>query len=249
MGRHVLHTILLILLGAMLLSSRDCHADDTLTDLQKHVEGLRAQQQGGGNADKRVFDKARAEAEAISQSIPQAKKPTSPVATQIPRTHVRAKDGVPFPKREEVVFPTPIPLPTFAMTNTMVEDIPPPVYKKPPRCDRPETRRVESIFDDGNEEETIIGEVLYLPEDLMPLDPGEVFGAKVQTYPYGPNSGDGVNIRMTLDRAPCVPYRLRVTNRARYYDTGDFALKNYDKQPGGRGQYHPWMQERLFLKK
>jgi hypothetical protein len=54
---------------------------------------------------------------------------------------------------------------------------------------------------------------------------------------------------MTLDAAPCVPYRIRVTNRARYYHKGNLALKNYDKQLGGGGQYHSWIQQKLFFGK
>ena len=83
----------------------------------------------------------------------------------------------------------------------------------------------------------------------MPVDPMEVFGSKVEVYTYGPKSGDGVNIRMTVDAVPCVPYRIRVTNHARYYHKGNLALKNYDKQPGGGGQYHPWVQQKVFFGK
>ena len=227
------------------------HADDTLAELQKHVDNLRAQQQGTNQTDnKRIFDKARAQAEGMSQSLnqPASQAEVAPDA-KLPRTHVRAKDGVPFPKPEEVILPPQPTMPPIVMTNDMAENFIVPVYKKPPRCDRPEARREESIFDDGNRDETTIGEILYLPEDLMPVDSMEVFGSKVQTFTYGPQSGDGVNIRMTLDKVPCVPYRIRLTNRARYYESGDFALKNYERDPSWRGNYHAWIQKKHFFGK
>lgn len=236
----------------MVLSLSWCfasYADDSLNDLQKHVETLRAQQQGGGRAEtQRIFDKARAEAEAVGAQL-QKNDSKGPIASQseIQRTHVRSTDGVPFPKPEEVVLE---PRPTIAIPPSagMAENVPEREYKKPPRCDAAETKRDEWPLDDINEER-IIGEVLYLPEDLMPVDPMEVFGTKVEVYTYGPKSGNGVNMRMTVDAVPCVPYRIRVTNRARYYSRGNVALKNYDKQPGGQGQYHAWIQQKVFLGK
>ena len=54
---------------------------------------------------------------------------------------------------------------------------------------------------------------------------------------------------MSTDAVPCVPYRIRITNRAWYYDRGDKAFKNYDKKPSGLGEYSKWIQQKLFLGK
>lgn len=166
----------------------------------------------------------------------------------VPRTHVHASEGIPFPKLEEVVLPPPPPIPPFP-TSVMIENPPQPEYKKPPRCDNAQTIREALPQEYGSSEEVVISDILYLPEDLMPVDPMDVFGSQVVTYTYGPKSGDGVFVRMFYDAVPCLPYRIRYTNKARYYDRGNVALKNYDKQPSGRGQYHSVMQQKLFLQK
>jgi hypothetical protein len=238
-----------LLLGMSISLCTDAPADDSLNDLQKHVENLRVQQQGGAKAEtQRIFDRARAEAQAVGAKLQQTtpKEHISP-ESDIKRTHVRATGGVPFPKLEEVVLE---PQPTIAIpaSKGMSENIQERPFKKPPRCESPEVKREEWPLDD-DKEERIVGDVLYIAEELMPVDSMEVFGSKVEVYTYGPKSGDGVNIRMTLDAAPCVPYRIRVTNRARYYHKGNLALKNYDKQPGGGGQYHSWIQQKLFFGK
>ena len=194
-----------------------------------------------------MFDKARAEAEAMKQAI-DAKHPTPETVTSgdgIPRTHLRGRDGIPFPPPEEVYI-DPHPPISFPTENKMVENIPPPQYTKPPRCDSNEMKREEHPLDDGNKEETILFETLYLPEDLVPVDVSEVYGTKVKLYPYGPTSGDGAYVRMRIDAIPCVPYRLRVTNRAWYYEQGNNALKNYDRLPSGRGEFSKWIQQKLF---
>ena len=241
--------IVTFLLGVSISLCTDAPADDSLNDLQKHVENLRGQQQGGSKAEtQRIFDKARAEAQAVGAQLEQPQtKPTISTESDVKRTHVRSTGGIPFPKPENVVLE---PQPTIAIPVSagMTENIPERGYKKPTRCESPETKRDELPLDDNKDEHTI-GEVLYLPEDLMPVDPMEVFGSKVEVYIYGPKSGDGVNIRMTVDAVPCVPYRIRVTNRARYYHKGNLALKNYDKQPGGGGQYHSWIQQKIFFGK
>jgi hypothetical protein len=226
-------------------------AEDSLADLQRHVESLRTQQQGSGSAEtQRIFGKARAEAESLKKAV-DAKQPTPtplPIPDKTPRTHVRGGEGIPFPKPEEVYF-DPHPPISFSSESKMAENIPPPQYTKPPRCESNETKREERSVDDGHKEEMILSDTLYLSEEYVPVDVAEVYGTKVQIYPYGPKSGSGVYVRMRTHAVPCVPYRIRITNRAWYYDRGNNALKYYDKQPGGRGEYSKWMQQKLFLGK
>lgn len=166
-------------------------------------------------------------------------------ALELKRTHVRSNEGIPFPRTEEVVLAPPPPFPPLP-TSVMIENPPQPEYHKPPKCERSETTREALLDPDGSKDELVLSDVLYIPEHLVPLDPQEVLGSKVVVYPYGPNSGQGINIRMYYDNVPCVPYRIRSTNKARYFDRGDVALNNFDQQPSGRGRRHAWMQKQLF---
>jgi hypothetical protein len=225
-------------------------ADDTMEELQKHVEKLRGQQQSGARvAPQGTVQRPQGGIAAVERALQQA--PATPSQDQnieIARTHVRSSEGVPFPNPEEVVLPPPPPLPPLP-TSIMVAEPAQPEYKRPPRCEGDQNICEALSFEYGPSEEVVVSDVIYLPEDLMPVDPMEVFGSKANTFTYGPKSGDGVNIRMYYDAVPCVPYRIRFTNKAKYVDRGNFALKNYDKQPSGRGQYHTWMQQKLFLGK
>jgi len=225
-------------------------ADDTMEDLQKHVEKLRAQQQSGAKiAPQGAVQPPQAGMVEVQRALQQAPAtPSQERKIEVTRTHVRASDGVPFPEPEEVILPPPPPLPPLP-TSEMVAYPPQPEYKRPPRCEGDQNIREALGFEYGPSEEVLVSDVIYLPEDLMPVDTIEVLGSKASTHTYGPNSGDGVNIRMYYDAVPCVPYRIRYTNKAKYVDRGNFALKNYDKQPSGRGQYHTWMQQKLFLGK
>lgn len=231
-------------------ASSRARADDSMAELQKHVDRLRAQQQGVGQvAPNGVARRPQDSMTSVERALQQAAAtPSEERQVEVARTHVRASEGVPFPKPEEVVVPPPPPLPPLP-TSVVMENPPSPEYKRPPRCEDDQNIREALSFEYGPSEEIVVSDVIYLPEDLMPVDPMEVFGSKANTFTYGPKSGDGVNIRMYYDAVPCVPYRIRFTNKAKYVDRGNFALKNYDKQPSGRGQYHTWMQQKLFLGK
>jgi hypothetical protein len=89
-------------------------------------------------------------------------------------------------------------------------------------------------------------DILYLSEDLVPIDPEEVFGAGITLYPYGEKSGDAVYTRMQVHDVPCVPYRIRITRAAQYEDYGLNALRNYSKDPAGKGTLDIRIQRKLF---
>lgn len=226
-------------------------ADDAFSDLQRQVDQLRSQQQNDGSREtKHIFEKARAEAEAMKQAI-DAKHPTPtaiPAVDEVVRTHVRGSDGIPFLKSEQI-YREPRPISTPGPESVMVENLPPPQYTKPPRCERGETKREERPLQTNDKQERVLFDKLYLPEEFVPVDVTEVYGVKAELHPYGPKSGTGVYMRMSTDAVPCVPYRIRVTTQGTYYDRGDNAFKNYDKQPGGRGEFSKWIQQKLFFGK
>lgn len=226
-------------------------ADDAFSDLQRQVDQLRSQQQSDGSREtKHIFEKARAEAEAMKQAI-DAKRPTPttiPAVDEVVRTHVRGGDGIPFLKPEEI-YREPRPISTPGPESVMVEDLPAPQYTKPPRCERGETKLDKRPLQTNDKEERVLFDKLYLPEEFVPVDVAEVYGVNAELHPYGPKSGVGVYMRMSTDAVPCVPYRIRVTTQGTYYDRGDNAFKNYDKRPSGRGEFSKWIQQKLFFGK
>ncbi len=155
---------------------------------------------------------------------------------------VQGEEGIPFPVPTVVVLePSPTvagitPTPTPAHTATP--------WQKPGRCERNETR-VEELFG-SLEAHELLYELLFLHEDLVPLDPDEVYGASVSLYPYGPKTGRAGDIWQELHQVPCVPYRIRRLGRSFRFDTGYNALKNYSSGQTGRGIFHPWVSEKLF---
>jgi hypothetical protein len=154
---------------------------------------------------------------------------------------VRGREGIPFPDPTMVVLePTPTALPEIP---EVVEPTPTP-WQRPSRCETNETKR-ERYSENGSESE-ILWDKLFLSEDLVPMDSGEVYGANTDLFPYGPKSGEGVYIRMEMYRVPCVPYRIRMTKGSYYYDSGLNALKNYDTNSAGRGALHSWVEQKLF---
>jgi hypothetical protein len=160
-------------------------------------------------------------------------------------SHTIGKEGIPFPKPEQFKWlpavgvdegagavPTKVPAPT------------PTPYQQPKRCTKNETKRV--VYKDKESETALLTDELFIPEDLVPLEPQEVFGSDVSLIPYGPEAGKAAEIRMEVNEVPCLPYRRRLTNTTWYFDTGINALKNYDGAPGGPGKLHPLMQQKLY---
>jgi hypothetical protein len=162
-------------------------------------------------------------------------------------SHVRAEGGIPFPKQEEVVFEpfefkTPTPDPNYVPWEG-------PKYKRPGRCDRANTEKIPLSINGAPMREEGLLDQIYLSEDLVPVDAGEVFGSHASLIPYGPSSGDGVYVHMETDNVPCVPFRIRITTTTMYRQSGNDALRNYDKKLSGEGEFHSWIQQKLFGKK
>lgn len=78
-------------------------------------------------------------------------------------------------------------------------------------------------------------DVVYLLPEQMPLNSEMTLGAKTTVRPYRAGSKDKASLLAQLSQIPCLPYRVRVTEKARYVHYGLDALKNYDKNPDGKG--------------
>jgi hypothetical protein len=158
--------------------------------------------------------------------------------------HIRGKEGVPFPSPEAIVptlTPTPVPqTPTSTPTATPT----PTPFQRPPACEGGKTSKQE--HHPAVKKENVLYDLLFISRDLLPGDPSEAFGSNVSVYPYDLPVTKGQLLQMEIYRVPCLPYRVRMTTRMRYVDTGNNALRNYDKDPAGRGDLSKLMQQKLF---
>lgn len=161
--------------------------------------------------------------------------------------HIKGHDGIPFPSPEAVVLePTPTPLaqtPTVTPTATPT----PTPYQRPGACERNETLR--EVHQPKGSDAKLLYDLLFVARDLAPLDVSEAFGQFTKVVPYDVPPSKGQLMRMEIYRVPCLPYRVRMTAKARYVDTGTNALKNYDKDQAGRGEFSKLMRQRLFGKR
>jgi hypothetical protein len=158
-------------------------------------------------------------------------------------TIVRGNEGIPFPDPESITDedfypPTPTPEATFTPLPTATP------WQKPNRCELDKTEVV--VHSPERDPKDVYYEELFVYEGFMPLDPVEVYGAKVRVHTYNPQNGRAAEIRMEMYDVPCIPYRFRMTATSYYYDTGLNALKNYDSDPASKGQLHPWVANKLY---
>jgi hypothetical protein len=165
-----------------------------------------------------------------------------------PISHVKGEEGKPFPAPDQVIFqPQPTPSASSQSTENPAPLWSPEPYERPTACERNETIRTEHT--PGGDDSTIYVDRLFLSEELVPLDSGEVYGSKAVLIPYGPNESEGTMVRMSIYRVPCVPYRMRSTGAADYIDTGINALTNYTANPAGKGILHSFVQQKLYPEK
>lgn len=169
--------------------------------------------------------------------------PNAPTVT--PLSHIRGKDGVDFPSAEDVIL-KPLPTWTAGPTPTEVPVWSPKPYIPPSKCQTNETKRVVWNEKPDGPENEMLNDILFVERDLISLDPEESFGKTPRLVPYQAPFTEGTLITMEIYSVPCVPYRIRMTNVARYYDQGLNALKNYDGDVRGRGKLSPFVQRKLF---
>lgn len=159
---------------------------------------------------------------------------------------VRGSTGIPFPKPEESVWPTPIPQTVIEPVVSTPLPVPTPTpYQRPLRCTHDATKVVPLEGASTDQPEEFSYDSLFLAEELVPQDAAEVFGELVWLVPYGPESGEAAYLRMEIYQVPCLPYRERRSSRAIYQYFGVEALKRYEAQSNGRGVVHPFIRDKL----
>jgi hypothetical protein len=154
--------------------------------------------------------------------------------------HIRGKEGIPFPKTEEVLLPSEA---DIAPTSPALPTLPPPPsptpYQPPVTCRGSSTTRVQHdppIDDSPSEKEVILFDYVFIPRHLIPSDSAEALGINADLLPYdSPISKDQLGV-MESNYVRCLPYRVRFTTKAKYLDMGDNVFRNYDKDLKGRGE-------------
>jgi len=211
-----------------------CYAEPLITPT--------ANQQISPTIDKEVSEQYRAQTLNMgggAGNIPNQKQ--TPNAD--PLRVIYGDEGIAFPPASEVIFE---PVPT-AVPGSEPTEVPRPTatpWIKPGRCERNETTVID--VSSKGDAQRVAYDILFLSEDLIPLDPEEVYGPNIILRQYGPNTGGLGEVWHKLHSVPCLPYRIRNTDRAVLYDFGNNALKNYSSNQLGKGVYHPWIQGKLF---
>lgn len=222
-------------------------AQVTETEIRNEIENARRNGARISDADvEKIVTSYREEVTRVSRMQEELEWDGQNVSQDLehPLSHSKGREGIAFPSPAQVVF---APKPTEPATS-QVAATPPPVwspapYERPTSCTRNETKRVE--YDSKGDDSVTYVDRLFVREDLVPIDSGEVYGPKVDLMPYGPNESNATMVRMSIYRVPCVPYRMRMTGKAEYIDTGVNALKNYTSNPAGKGVLHPFVEEKL----
>jgi hypothetical protein len=215
-------------------SSREIRADDGLRKIQEEVQALRGSGKPDMDIKRRVLELEQ-EADVPSSDLEFEEHERM-------RTHIKMDGGLAFPKATDVILPEAA---REIALDGVHETWASPEYRKPERCDSDDTIQENIPYRDLSEEEFVLLDSLYVREEFTPVDPAEIYGNKTHVYSYGPSAPPGTFVRMREENVPCLPYRIRVTNKHVYRDRGENALKNYDADPSHRGKIHPWVAKKL----
>ena len=93
--------------------------------------------------------------------------------------------------------------------------------------------------------DTVFIDLLFVAEGDFPISPGEVFGRQVAVRKVtDEDTQAAIAIRKMAQSvgATCLPYRIRITPDYLFKHFGTEALKNFDKNPGGKGKFHEVMK-------
>lgn len=228
----------LIGLTFMVGSVEISRADEVLKKIQEDVRSLGGGEKVGHDIKRRV---ATLEREAdLEEAIEDGRF----VART--HTHIRMNGGVPFPKESEVMLPPTASPNEESETSAEFRGL---EYRKPAACEGSRTIREETQPRHSSGEERVLLDTLYVREGFVPVDAAEIYGRMTEVFTSRSQPSLGELARMRADDVLCIPYRIRVTNRRIYRDTGENALRNYDIDPEARGRLHPWVEKKLDQEK
>lgn len=186
------------------------------------------------------------------ENIDDDEDPDSPNRHEVIR-HFRGKAGIPFPNKDDIPFPFKV---TEEDLKSAFEDYFKTVEKfleanttpaKLPKCSKNETTRTETGYNEDEKPEELVADILFLDKRDLPLDTEEVFGKKTIARPYNSNEPNFETLGALGIGVDCLPFRWRITRKYLFKDTGKNALKNYDKDQTGEGEYSEFMKAKLGI--
>ncbi|MBN8549122.1 MAG: hypothetical protein J0M12_07405 [Deltaproteobacteria bacterium] len=189
---------------------------------------------------------------ALAENVNLDEQPETP--QQVIR-HIRGKEGIAFPSKDSILLP-------FTLTEEKVtksldnyfatlEKNAERNLKVPtlPNCKTDVTTQTATSYDREDNREQVLLDLLFMRKEDIPLDPKEVFGHRVVMRPYYTDKPNVDSLSAIGVGITCLPTRMRVTRSFVMRDEGKNALKNYDKDPHGAGEYHELMRLKLGIAK
>lgn len=237
----LLASMIIVGLSTLIPPGTPVAAETLEEEMRRTINEIKKKAATNNRRDQGMAQKgARQTVNDIVKSVPTPAAPEGSGRLKI-IDHFRANEGIPFPQTSQVVLePRPPVVIKLSHLGKGYESKP----YRPSKCSSAATTKIPR-GEKNKETEEVWVDVLYLPEDMVPMDATEVYGTKVRLRPYGPNAAEGVYYRMENDQVPCLPYRIRITSKGEYYDRGESAYRNYDKDQANKGDIHPWVQAKL----
>lgn len=196
-------------------------------------------------AQKKASNKVNALEQSVTSSQPSKLLSDDPAKKIV--GYYRGTEGVPLPDSKtlaEKSIPSSVTSPKITSNVTKQYSTQLQVPREFPRCSDNGSKRVETGLTPQASEPAY--DVLYLPPDLVPPEAGEVYGTKTRVRIVENPASPLVAFHLTEDSIPCIPFRVRIFDSAKIYDKGRNALKNFDRNPRGQGEFHAWVKEKIF---
>lgn len=106
---------------------------------------------------------------------------------------------------------------------------------KLPRCSSSRTERIERTVIDKKHASQVFLDVLFVESVPKYLDPHELYGANTTIVRYSNEDPDLYAFTARRLNVECLPSRVRLTGRYRFFHQGDNALLNFDEDSNGDG--------------
>lgn len=167
--------------------------------------------------------------------------------------HIRSQRGVPFPAERPVdkrifteseSYKQALKINQKLMSKEMfdVEFSAP----KLPKCEYSKTMGLPLPNSQGSPLQNAPMDVLFLSEP-PPLDAAEIFGKNTHIYEYSTQTRDYISYLSGYIGVHCLPFRVRQTESHVFWDMGLNALKNYESDPNGQGEFHAYIQAKYNI--